>query len=91
MDFQPENLQQLWSIVGAYALTGAVITALVQTTKNWISTKKGKQFWAFLISIVVGAAVYFAQLLPGSWLMIMAGVWGAANTVFLLFLDSPKK
>jgi hypothetical protein len=91
MNFNPENLQQLWSIIGAYALTGAVITAVIQTTKGWIKTKRQKQFWAFLISIALGAGVYFLQLIPGPWLMVLAGVWGSANTVFLLFLDKPAK
>lgn len=90
MNLQGIDLQILWSQIGAYALTGAIISAIIQWSKGWIQSHNGKVWWTILISIILGAGVYAAQLVPGQILTVIAGVFAAANTVFALFFDKPK-
>ncbi|MCP6719751.1 MAG: hypothetical protein KJI72_00275 [Patescibacteria group bacterium] len=84
------NIQELWSVIGAYALTGVIVTTLIQVTKEWISSRRGKVFWAIIISLAAGVGIYFLNLLPGSWLVMLAGIYGSANTFYLLFFKSKE-
>ncbi len=86
-----ENIQELWSLIGSYALTGAILTSFVQVTKSWIKSRGGKVFYTFLIAIGVGSAVYLVGLLPGELVTTIAGVWTSANTVYLLFLKPNER
>lgn len=85
------DIQTLWATIGAYALTGAIISSLIQWTKAWINSRSGKILWTALISLILGAGVYYAQLIPGSVLIVVAGIFSAANTVYALFFKGTEK
>jgi len=85
------ELQQLWAQVGSYALVGAIVSSIIQFTKGWIGSRSGKVMWSFLISIGIGMGIYFARLLPGEMVTVVAGIIAASNTVYALFFKGTEK
>jgi len=71
--------------LGAYALTGVIVSGFIQWTKGWIQNRGGNIIYAIFICIVLGTGVYFANLIPGEYLKVIVGIYAAANSVYLLF------
>ncbi len=68
--------------LGQYALTGVILGGIIQYSKVWLETKKQKVLWAAALSILVGGILYAVNFLPGDWMVVIVGVWAAANTVY---------
>ena len=82
---------QLWATIGAYALTGAIISAVIQATKSWIDSRGARVVWSLAISFFLGSIAYAAQFIPGSWITVIAGIFASANTVYVLFFKGNEK
>ena len=68
--------------LGQYALAGAILGGIIQYSKVWLETKTQKVLWAAALSIFAGGLLYAFNFLPGDWLLVIAGVFAAANTVY---------
>lgn len=68
--------------LGQYALTGVILGGVIQYSKVWLETKTQKVLWAAALSILAGALLYAFNFLPGDWLLVITGVYAAANTVY---------
>lgn len=80
-------LAQFWAQVAPFAITGAIVSLIIQATKQAFGKSAHKTLWAIVISIVAGVIVQFAGLVPTAWLTTIAGVLAAANTWYLVVLQ----
>lgn len=80
-------LAQFWAQVAPFAITGAIVSLIIQATKAAFSKSAHKTLWAIIISIIAGIIVQFAGLVPTAWLTTIAGVLAAANTWYLVVLQ----
>ena len=67
----------------SFALTGAVVSGLVEYTKGFLAKAGHRTLYVIGISIVGGLGVYFFHLVPTNWVEACLGVWAAANTVYI--------
>ncbi len=72
------------TLLGQYALSGLVLSSIIQLTKKWIQSKPGRIWWAVLLSVIGGVLVYGLQFIPGNYLEIIVGLWASANSVYLV-------
>ena len=81
------ELSQFFSTIAPYAITGAIVSTIVQVTKNFFSKSHYKLLLAIGVSIIGGIILQFVYLLPTNWLTTVAEVFGAANTVYLVIIQ----
>lgn len=86
-----ENTQELWALIGSYALTGAIISSIIQATKNWLSSRNQKVVWTILISMTGGIVIYYFNLLPGHIILVLAGIFASAETFYTLIFKTTEK
>jgi len=69
--------------IGGFALTGALVSALVQYTKGFIAKKGNRTLYVIGISVIGGLVAYFFHLVPTDIVETVLGVWASANTVYI--------
>ena len=79
-----ENIQDVIATLGGMALTGAVVSVIVQYTKNWLASRGHKVLWVILLSVILGTGAYFSHLIPTGWIQVVFGVWASANSAYLV-------
>ena len=77
---------ELLANFGSYALAGVIVSLIAQYTKQWLDTKKEKLLFVVFLSILMGAFVYFFNLIPQNAIQIMIGIFASANTVYLVII-----
>ncbi len=81
------ELSTFWGAIAPYAVTGAIVSLIVQATKDAFAKSIHKTLWAIVISIACGIIVQFAGLGPTNWLTTIAAILAAANTWYLVVLQ----
>ena len=81
------TLNQFWTAIAPFAITGGIVSLIVQYTKAAFEKSAHKTLWAIGIAIVAGIVVQFAGLVPTNWLTTIAAIVAAANTWYLLVLQ----
>lgn len=82
-----EQLTQFGSAIAPFAITGAIVSIIVQYTKSFFEKRGNKLLWAIGVSVVGGIVLQFANLIPTNWLTTIAAVFASANTVYLLVIQ----
>lgn len=77
--------------VGSLAVTGALVSLVAQYTKSWIEKRRNKMLWVLLLSVGGGGALWLLQLVPTSWWVPVIGVFGFANTAYLVITSWTKE
>jgi hypothetical protein len=80
-------LLQTWAVIGPYAITGAVVSLIVQFTKSFFAKSAHKLLWAIVISILGGVVLQFVYLIPTNWFGTIVAVLASANTVYLVVIQ----
>jgi hypothetical protein len=84
---------EILTALGGYAITGAVVSTIVQYTKDWLASRPVKMIYTFGISIIGGIVLYSINFVSANYIAAILGVWASANTVYLVIykpLQSPK-
>ena len=76
-------MNELFSTVAPLAITGALVSALVQYTKDFLSKSTHKFIYVIVASVLLGVVLKFANLIPTNWATTIIGVWASANSVYL--------
>ena len=67
----------------SFALTGAVVSAIVEFTKGFLNTQQKRTAYVVGMSVLGGLGVYFFHLIPTDVVTTIFGIWAAANTVYI--------
>ena len=70
-----------------FAISGVIVSTIIQYTKGWLGTKTNRVIWSLLISFVIGILIYGLNFVPVSWWQMIVGVFAAANTVYAVFFN----
>jgi len=71
------------SVITSFALTGVVVSAVVEFTKGFLAKSSHRTLYVVGLSVVAGLGVYFFHLVPTNIVETLVGVWAAANTVYV--------
>lgn len=69
--------------IGSFAITGVLVSAIVQFTKDFMDKSGHKVLYTIGISILGGVILYFLNFVPANIIEIVIGVWASANTFYL--------
>lgn len=81
------EISQFAAAVAPYAITGAIVSLLVQWLKPIFDKSGHKLLLAILGSILGGVALQFVGLVPTEWFTTIVSVFASANTVYLLVIQ----
>lgn len=81
------TLASFWAVIAPYAITGGIVSLIVQATKSAFEKSGHKALLAIGVSVVAGVIVQFIGFVPTNWLTTIAAVLAAANTWYLLVLQ----
>ena len=71
------------TLIVSFALTGAVVSAVVEYTKGFLAKATHRTVYVVGVSVLGGLVVYFFHLVPTNIVETLVGVWAAANTVYV--------
>lgn len=74
---------QFIQTITPYAVTGALVSMVVQVVKQYLDKSSHKFLLVIFASLIGGIAFHFIGLIPQSWLIGAAGIWASANTIYL--------
>ena len=66
-----------------FAITGAIVSAIIQATKVLFKKSGNKLLLAIGVSIVGGIILQFTSLVPSEWYTTVIAVFAAANTIYV--------
>lgn len=80
-------MTQFFGAIIPFAITGALVSAIVQFSKPYITKSGNKALLAVAVSIVGGIILWAFKFVPINWLETILSVWAAANTVYLAVIQ----
>lgn len=76
-------MNELITSLAPLAITGAIVSIIIQATKNVLSKSGHKVLLTIGVSIVCGTILQFTPFVPTPWIETIVAVFAAANTVYL--------
>lgn len=80
-------LNQFWTQIAPLAITGAIVSLLTQWIKQYVIARWHGLATAVVLSFIGALILIALAYVPANLLIALAGVFGSANTVYLLIIQ----